>query len=154
MSEDRPVAADRGLAPLEQGEKPLREIRSDRGRYWRDHGLMALLGMALVGGVLLAIGNDHVAIGALGAVLAISVRGIYLASEQLGMRWLLTDRRLLGPGGRSIMLLEIEAARRLLGDIQIVTRSGDKQLLKHIADPQTVIAEIERARAKRRKARR
>lgn len=139
---------------LEQGEKLLREIASDRATYWRDHGIMALAGMAAVGVVLLIMGSAHVAIGALGAVAAIGVRGAYLASEQLAARWWLTDRRLLLPGGRAVNLLEIETARRLFGDVQIVTAGGDKHLLKHVADAPQVAADILAARDKRRKRRR
>ncbi len=138
---------------LEKGEKLLREIASDRGRYWRDHGVLALVGMAGLGIVLWAIGSPYVAIGALGAPLAIGVRGAYLASEQLSARWWLTSQRLLLPDGRAVGLLEIETVRRLFGDVQIVTRSGDKHLLKHIADPAGLVAEIEAAQAKRAKRR-
>lgn len=136
---------------LEHGEKLLREIASDRGRYWRDHGVLAILGMVAVGGVLLALGNPHAAIGALGAPLAIGVRAAYLASEQLGNRWWLTSQRLLLPGGRALGLMEIATARRLMGDVQIITRNGDKHLLRHIADPAGLVAAIEAARDKRAK---
>jgi hypothetical protein len=138
-------------AELEKGEKRLREIASDRGRYWRDHGILAVVGMLGVGGVLLAIGSPHAAIGALGAPLAIGVRAAYLASEQLGHRWVLTDRRILMPGGRSVGLMELATVRRLLGDVQLITRTGDKFLLRHIAAPAALVAEIEAARAKRAK---
>ena len=136
---------------LEQGEKLLREIASDRGRYWRDHGVLALLGMVAVGGVLLAMGNPHAAIGALGAPLAIGARAAYLASEQLGNRWWLTSQRLWLPGGRAVGLMEIATARKLLGDVQIITRAGDKHLIRHIADPSALVAKIEAARDKRAK---
>ena len=138
---------------LEPGEKLRREIASDRGRYWRDHAIMALGGMAGVGVVLTLMGSAHVAIGALGAVLAIGVRAAYLASEQLATRWWLTDRRLIGPGGRVVWLGELETVRRLLGDVQIVTRAGDKHLIKHVADAPAVVAEIAATRDKRRKRR-
>lgn len=134
---------------LEQGEKLLHTIRSDRGRYLRDHGIMAVLG-----GVLALIGNDHVAIGALGAVLAIAARGIYLMSEQLGQRWWLTNRRLILPGARAVFLAEVEAVRKILGDVQVVTRGGDKHLIKHVAAPEALMAEILGARDKRLKSRR
>jgi len=139
-----------GRPELEKGERLLREISSDRTTFWRDHGVMALLGMALVGGVLWAIGNPHVAIGALGAPLAIAARAAYLASEQLAARWWLTDRRLILPDGRrQVMLMELEAVRRLFGDVQLVTRSGDKHLIKHVADAAALGLEIERARQQR-----
>jgi hypothetical protein len=136
---------------LEKGEKLLREIASDRGRYWRDNAVLALVCMAGLGAVLLAIGSPYPAIGALGAPLAIGVRAAWLASEQLGFRWWLTDRRILLPGGRSVGLMELATVRRLMGDIQLITRAGDKHLLRHIPEPAAVVAEIEAARARRAK---
>lgn len=143
--------SDKPSVDLERGEKVLRHIRSDRGRYWRDHGVLGLAGMAGVGIVLWIIGNEFVAIGALGAVLAVGVRALYLQSEQLGHSWWLTNRRLLFPGGRSVMLLEVETARRLFGDVQIITRSGDKHLIRHVADSAGLVTDVLAARDRRRK---
>lgn len=148
MSDILPRPADTDLT-LEKGEKVLTRLRSDRGRYWRDHAVLAVLGMAGAGTVLWLLGSEHVAIGSLGAVLALGVRGLYLASEQLKSVWVLTDRRLVLPGGRSVMLLEIETVRKLMGDMQIITRAGDKHLIKHIADPEAMLALIEQARSRR-----
>lgn len=135
---------------LESGEKLLGTIRADKGRYWRDHALLALLGMAGAGAVLWLIGSDHVAIGSLGAVLALAVRGAYLYSEQMKSVWHLTDKRLILPDGkRSVMLLEIETVRRLMGDLQVITRAGDKHLVKHLTDAQAEVARIEAARERR-----
>jgi len=150
MTDTQPRRADPGLS-LEEGEKILAELRSDRGRYWRDHAVLALVGMAGAGVVLWALGSEHVAIGALGAVLALAVRGLYLASEQLKTVWVLTDRRLILPGARAVMLLEIETLRKLMGDLQIITRAGDKHLIKHLAEPDAALARIEQARARRAK---
>lgn len=145
-----PAPADPPRPTLDKGEKLVREIAADRARYWRDHGVMALVGMAGVGGVLWVIGNDHVAIGALGAVGAVGVRAAYLASEALANRWWLTDKRLILPDGkRAVMLLEVVTIRRLLGDVQLVTKGGDKHLLRHIADPEGVVAAITGARDRR-----
>ncbi len=136
---------------LESGEKVLLEIRSDRGTYWRDHGVMAVLGMVAAGVVLALIGSPHVAIGSLGAVLALIVRGLWLYSEQMKFLWVLTNIRMIGPGGRSLYLLELDNTRRLFGDIQIVTKTGDKFLIKHIAGSEGVVAQINTARDKRAK---
>ncbi|MDD7972386.1 hypothetical protein [Roseinatronobacter alkalisoli] len=133
----------------EPGEKKLRDIRSDKTTYWRDHGVMAVLGMGVVGMVLAFIGSEHVAIGSLGAVLALAVRGVWLYSEQMKFCWTLTNMRLIGPGGRQVYLLELEKVRRLFGDIQIITRSGDKHLIKHVAGAEAIMAAIEAARDKR-----
>ncbi len=133
----------------EKGEKRLREIRADKGVFWRDHGVMALLGMVAAGLVLTVIGSDHVAIGSLGAVLALGVRGAWLYSEQMRHYWVLSTMRMVGPGGREAYLLELETVRRLFGDIQIITKSGDKHLIKHVANAEAVVAEILAARDKR-----
>ncbi len=139
---------------LEPGETVLTTFAPDRGRYWRDHGIMAVVLMALAAVFLWAIGSPYPAIGSLGAILAVTARAVYLASETLAMRWVLTDRRLILPGGqRAAMLLEIETARPLLGDVQIITRSGDKHLMKHLADAAGVIAQITGARDKRSRRR-
>lgn len=148
MAEPIPTRAGAAV-PLEPGEKVVAELRSDRGRYWRDHALLALVGMAGAGAFLWLIGSDHALIGALGAVLALAVRGAYLAREQLAMRWLVTDRRLILPSGGAVMLLEIETLRRLMGDLQIVTRGGDKHLIKHLADPEAARATLAEARDRR-----
>ena len=144
------LAADTVFTP-EQGEKSLREIRSDRATYLRDHAVMAVLGMGLVGMVLAVIGSDHWFIGSLGAVLALAARGAYLYSEQMGVHWVLTNRRLVGPGGRAIYLLELITVRRLFGDVQLVTRAGDKHLIKHVAGAEDVVETILRTRDRRAK---
>ncbi|MCB1400268.1 MAG: hypothetical protein KDJ82_10575, partial [Rhodobacteraceae bacterium] len=63
--------------------------------------------------------------------------------------WQLTDRRLIGPQGRQVMLLEIETVRRLFGDVQIITRGGAKHLIKHLADGEAVVTRITAAKAAR-----
>ncbi|MBO6604760.1 MAG: hypothetical protein JJ949_16160, partial [Roseicyclus sp.] len=93
-----------------------------------------------------ALGNAHIWTGAIGGLAAIAVRAFYLASDEVKARWDLTNRRLLGPGTRSIPLEEIAVTRSLLGAVQVVTEGGDKHLLKYQADPAAVIAEIDRAR--------
>lgn len=139
------------LPDLESGERLLTSLHPDRARYWRDHGLMAVAGMVVAGAVLWAIGSPHVAIGSLGAVLALGVRGAYLASETLATVWHLTDRRLILPGNRTVWLREVDTARRLLGDLQIITGAGDKYLLRHMSDAPAAAAAILAARDKRAK---
>ena len=136
---------------LEKGEKRLIDIRSDKATYLRDHLVLAILGMGLVGMVLAVVGSDHWFIGSLGAVLALGARGAYLYSEQMGVHWVLTNRRLVGPGGRNVYLLELITVRRLFGDVQLVTRAGDKYLIKHVAGAEDVVETILRARDRRSK---
>jgi predicted membrane metal-binding protein len=131
---------------LQQGERVLTEFRADRGAYWRNHLILAVLGGALAGGVLLAMGNAAPWVGPVAALLAIGARAAFLASEALAERWLLTDRRLIGPGGRVVPLGTLDRARPFLGDVQLVTRGGDKHLMKYMADAAGTIAAIDRAR--------
>lgn len=150
-----PIPAPGTTAPaLEPGEKVVTELRTDRGRYWRDHAVLALVGMVGAGFFLWLIGSEHAAIGALGAVLALAVRGAYLASEQLKARWLVTDRRVILPSGGSVMLLEVETMRKLMGDLQLVTRSGDKHLIKHLGDADAALATLTEARSRRARRKR
>lgn len=134
---------------LEPGEKLLAEWRPDRARYWRDHAVLAALGAVGAGLVLWALDMPAPAVGALGALAAVGVRAAYLASETLGLHWRLTDRRLLLPGGRAVGLMEIETQRILLGDVQVITRAGDKHLLKHLANSGQVLAALAQARDRR-----
>jgi len=128
----------------EPGETLLAEFRADRAAYWRGHLLMAVLGGGLAGFVLLAMGNPSPWVGPVGAVLALLVRGWYLASETLALRWHLTDRRLVIPGGRAFRLADITQTRPFLGDVQVITRQGDKHLIKY--QPAATVAAIDRAR--------
>jgi hypothetical protein len=132
----------------ESGERVLMEIRGDRATYWREHAWLAAIAMAGGMGVLWALGNPHVWTGAIGGLLAIGVRALYLASDETKMEWHLTDARLLGPGPRAIALENVTAVRSLFSAVQVVTVTGDKHLLKYQADPKAVIAGIEAARAR------
>lgn len=124
----------------------LAEFRSDRATYWRMQLLSAaVLGLAS-GIVLVLMGEVHAWVGPVGAALAIALRGGYLYSEQMATVWRLTPRGLSGPGGRGVALARVAALRRILRDVQIVTDSGDKHLIKYLADPDGVIARIEAAR--------
>jgi hypothetical protein len=128
----------------EPGETLLAEFRADRTAYWRGHLVMAALGGVLAGVVLVAMDNPAPWVGPVGAVLALLARGAYMASEVLGLRWLLTDRRLILPGGRAFRLADIVQARAFLGDVQVITRQGDKHLIKY--QPATTAATIDRAK--------
>lgn len=154
MTLSTPAAPVDGAPLLDPGEKVLATFRPDRGRYWRDHGIMAAALMALAGLVLWWIGSPYPAIGSLGAILAVGVRAAYLASETLALRWTLTDRRVILPDGRrAVMLRELTTIRPLLGDVQLVTATGDKHLLKHLASGGSVVRQITEARDRRAKRR-
>lgn len=134
------------MAPLRPGEAMLAEWGADKGSYWRSHAIMAVIGGFIAGVVLVVLGNPTPWVGPVAAIAAMIARGWYLASEALVAQWRLTDQRLQGPGGREISLAQIKLARPFLGDVQVVTRSGDKHLMKYLADTGAVVAAIEAAR--------
>ncbi len=140
------------LLQLVEGEKVQARFRADRGTYWRDNAMMGAVGIAGAFVILALLGRiDQAGIAAIGVVLGIGLRAAYLASETLGNEWVLTDRRLLGPQGRIVLLLELETVRSLMSDVQIITKAGDKHLIKHQSDKAATIAAIEKARDRRRK---
>jgi len=130
---------------LQEGETVVASFRPDRATYWRDHAWLAAAAMAIGMAVLWAMGNPHLWTGAVGGLAAVAVRAGYVASDELGARWDLTDRRLLGPQTRAVRLKEIATLRRLGSAVQVVTRAGDKHLIKYQADGAATRARIERA---------
>jgi len=132
-----------------EGETILAEFAPDRATYWRDQAWMAALGMAGGMAVLWAIGNPHVWTGAVGGLAAVGLRSWYLLSEEMAVRWVLTEERLLGPNGRRVRLGEIERLRSLGSAVQVVTAAGDKHLLKYQADRDATLARLRRAGAGR-----
>ena len=134
-----------GETPLVPGEVVKQVFLADKGIYWRNQAIMAVIGGIGAALVLFFMGNAHVWVGPVAAVLALGARAYYLRSEALGDRWRMTDRRLLGPGGRIVPLGQIEEVKPFLTDVMLVTRSGDKHLMKYFADPALVIAAIENA---------
>ncbi len=141
------VMGEAVMAPLRPGEVMLAEWPADKNSYWRSHGIMAVIGGLVAGAILVAIGNPTPWVGPVAAVAAMIARGWYLASEALVANWRLTDQRLQGPGGRVIPIAQIKLARPFLGDVQIVTRSGDKHLMKYMGNIPAVVAAIEAAQS-------
>ncbi|KAA0912215.1 hypothetical protein FLO80_16520 [Aquicoccus porphyridii] len=133
--------------PLADGEEVLLSFRADRQTYVRDHASMAAIAMAAGMVILWALGNPHVWTGAIGGLGAIALRGWYVASDELAVRWDLTDRRLLGPGTRMVGLREIKHINTFLSAVQIVTVTGDKHLIKYQSDAHATKARIERIAA-------
>ena len=133
------------MAPLRPGEEMLAEWPANKNSYWRSHAIMAVIGGFVAGAALVAIGNPTPWVGPVAAIAAMVARGWYLASETLVANWRLTDQRLQGPGGRVIPIAQIKRARPFLGDVQIITRSGDKHLMKYMGDIPAIVAAIEAA---------
>lgn len=125
-------------SPLGEGERVVQEFRPDRASYWRAHLVMAVLLGVMAGLVLLWLANPYPVVGPVGAVMAIAARATFVQSEAMAEVWRLTDRRLLGPGGRAIALIDLQTARSFLGSVQVVTRTGDKYLMKYQANPGAV----------------
>jgi hypothetical protein len=138
-----------GGLELDPGEKVIAEFGPDRATYWRGHIMMAGIGGLVALVVLLLMGQAAPWVGPIGAFAALGIRGWYLASETLALRWHLSNRRLIIPGGRAFGLGEIVQAKPFFGNVQIVTRAGDKHLMKYMADAPAVIAAIEAAARKR-----
>lgn len=136
-------------APLLDGETVLAEFRADRLAYWRGHLILAVLLGVAAGLILLWQGNPYPVAGPLGAAIAIAARAAFLASEAFTDVWRLTDRRLLGPGGRAIPLPQVQAARPFLGAVQVSTTTGDKHLIKYQADPAATAVRILTAAGRR-----
>lgn len=131
---------------LDPGEKVLARFAPDAATYWRSHGVMAVVAGALAGLALHFGGNPYPWTGPFAAVLAIGVRAFYLRSEALAEVWQLTNRRLIGPGGRVAPLSSLKIARPFLGAVQLVMASGDKHLIKYQASAAATVAAIDKAR--------
>ncbi|WP_264211025.1 hypothetical protein [Leisingera thetidis] len=123
------------------------DLKPDRGAYIRAHAWMAAIGMSGAMAVLWIMGSPHIWTGAAGGLAAIALRGWYMASEELAVVWTLTETALTGPAGRSIPLAGIETVRTMGSYVQVITKSGDKHLIKYQADPAATRNSIERAKA-------
>ena len=119
----------------------------DRAAYIRSHAWMAALAMAAGMVILWVLDNPHVWTGAIGGLAAIILRGWYLMSEDLAVVWTLSDSHLTGPAERNVPLNQIERVRTMGSYVQVVTRGGDKHLIKYQADPAATCDEIERAKS-------
>jgi hypothetical protein len=131
---------------LRTDERIIAKFNSDRGTYWRAHGIMALIWAVATAAVIWLTGQENVAVGAFGALAAITVRAVYLYSEQMAVTWTLTDIRLIGPAERQVMLLDLTSVRRLFSDVQLITRGGDKYLMKFQPNTDAVMAQITTAK--------
>ena len=124
---------------------PVIRFVPDKQAYIRTNAWLAALAMAAAMGVLWLIGNPYVWTGAPAGLAAIVIRSWYLASEELAVVWEINGTTLTGPGPRRVPLNQIEAVNTMGSFVQIVTRTGDKHLIKYQADPAATKAAIERA---------
>ena len=123
-----------------------KDFRPDRDIYLRDHVVMTAIAMGGAMAVLWLAGNPHVWTGAVAGFAAIAIRGWYMASEELGRTWEIRDGA-LRCGKLVLPLPQVDRARPLLSSVQVVTRTGDKHLIKYLKDPAGVAAAITEARA-------
>ena len=98
---------------------------------------MTVFFAALAVFALWAIGNAHIWTGAVGAVLAMGVRALYIGSDERKIVWVLTNQRLLGPAGRATLLPNITKIGQIYTALQIVTLNGDKHMIRYLRDPET-----------------
>lgn len=127
-------------------ENLIQSITASRAAYNREHVVLFFIGAALMYGVLWAVGNPFPWTGIVGAVFAIFIRWFYVASEAMDVVWTLTDKRLTGPSERSIPLTSIKNVRTLFSAVQVITHTGDKYMLKYLADPEAMVDVILNAR--------
>lgn len=117
----------------------------DKGAYIRTNTWLAAGAMAAAMVILWLIGNPYVWTGAPAGLAAVGVRAWYLASEELAANWQMSEANLTGPGPRVVPLNQIKAVNIMGSFVQIVTKGGDKHLIKYQADPAATKAAIERA---------
>ncbi|MEL6582271.1 MAG: hypothetical protein AAFQ36_00435 [Pseudomonadota bacterium] len=130
---------------LRDGERVVQSFQASKEAYWRSNAWLAAFGMAAGMGILWAMGNAHAWTGAVGALAAVAVRAFYVASDEMQARWDLTTERLLGPQTRAVDLGQITTVRTLGSAVQIITKAGDKHLLKYQGDPAATVAALKRA---------
>ncbi|MCE8524670.1 hypothetical protein KBY24_05305 [Ruegeria pomeroyi] len=123
---------------------PVIRFVADRQAYLRNHTWMAAIAMGGAMAVLWALGNPYIWTGAPAGLAAIALRGWYLASEELAVVWEISGGTLSGPGPR-VPLNQIEMVRTMGSYVQVITKGGDKHLIKYQADPAATKAAIERA---------
>lgn len=130
---------------LMDGETVQQSFHADRATYVRSNTWLAAAAMAAGMAILWSMGNPHVWTGAVGGLAAVGVRAFYVMSEALATRWDLTNLRVLGPMGRAIPLSDIQHLKTLGSFVQIVTKSGDKHLIKYQPVPQSTVEILRRA---------
>ena len=118
---------------------------ADRAVYIRNHAWLAALGMVAAMAILWLVGNPHIWTGAPAGLAAILLRGWYLASEELGVVWTIDNGVLSGPAERKVDLTDLETVRSLGSFVQVITRDGDKYLIKYQADPSGAVNQIKTA---------
>lgn len=124
------------------------EFKPDMTTYIRAHAVMTAFAMAAGMLILWSLGNPHVWTGAVGGFAAVALRGWYMADEIMDEVWTMNKTSLTGPYERKARLDDITKVRTIAGSVQIITKSGDKHLIKYQPDTGAVIDQINAARQK------
>ncbi len=122
------------------------EFNPSRNAYITAHAWMAAIAMVAGMVILWAMGNPHVWTGAIGGLAAIVLRGWYMMSEELAVVWRIENGVLTGPAERRVALNQIEAVKTMGSYVQVITKGGDKHLIKYQASPAFTASTIEGAR--------
>lgn len=117
----------------------------DRKAWLRAQIRLALLAMIGAMLVLKLMDNPNVWVGAVAGMAGIALRSWYLASEEMAAVWILKGDTISGPLERQIKLDQIEKIRILGSFVQIITKTGDKHLIKYQANPMATRAAIQHA---------
>jgi hypothetical protein len=78
--------------------------------------------------------------------LAVVLRAVMGKAAALAGRWRLTDRRLAGPGGVALVLVEVTEVSTSLGSVVVMTAAGERHMIRHLADADGAVETIARAR--------
>lgn len=122
------------------------EFNPNRSAYITAHAWMAAIAMVAGMVILWALDNPHVWTGAIGGLAAIVLRGWYMMSEELAVVWRIENGVLSGPAEHRVPLNQIEAVKTMGSYVQVITKGGDKHLIKYQASPAFTASTIERAR--------
>ena len=122
------------------------EFTPNRSAYITAHAWMAAIAMVAGMVILWAMDNPHVWTGAIGGLGAIVLRGWYMMSEELAVVWRISDGVLTGPAERRVPLEQIEKVKTMGSYVQVITKGGDKHLIKYQASPKFTANTIEGAR--------
>ncbi|WP_166418454.1 hypothetical protein [Cochlodiniinecator piscidefendens] len=131
---------------LNEDEMLTKTFVASKATYIKEHVMLAAIGSVIATAVLMFMGDPNPWVGIVAAIMAIGIRGFYLASEQLNLHWHLTDRRLILPDGSALALRDIAKTRTILSAAQVVATTGDKYMMKYMADPAAICADIDHQR--------
>lgn len=129
-------------------ERLLAEFRPDPRAYVRAQAVLALV--ATVAGVaatqLAQMPGPWAALVPLALALAVVVRAAIGHAAAMAGRWRLTDRRLAGPGGVALLMVEVTEVSTSLGSVVVMTSVGERHMIRHLADAAAAVEAITRAR--------